>query len=203
MTWLILTAAFLIGALGWTLGEYVLHRFLMHVPRGKGLASKEHLTHHARKNYFVTTRQKVLTASAVTAVLWPIVFVIFGAAIATVFVVGFISMYVLYEFLHRRAHTHAPANAYGRWLRMNHFAHHFTDPNANFGVTSPVWDIVFRTHDPVESVRVPRRWTMDWLVDTTGSVMPEFADDYYLAGRVAAVSDDDTEAAFANSAPAA
>ena len=31
----------------WSLGEYVIHRFLMHELRGRGLPSREHLVHHA------------------------------------------------------------------------------------------------------------------------------------------------------------
>ena len=34
------------GAFAWTLGEYLMHRFAMHAMKGKGMASREHLTHH-------------------------------------------------------------------------------------------------------------------------------------------------------------
>ncbi len=36
-----------LGAAGWTGLEYGLHRFAMHELRGRGLASVEHLKHHA------------------------------------------------------------------------------------------------------------------------------------------------------------
>jgi len=35
------------GAALWTLAEHVMHRYAMHARRGKGLASREHLRHHA------------------------------------------------------------------------------------------------------------------------------------------------------------
>jgi hypothetical protein len=34
---------------------------------------------------------------------------------------------------------------YGRWARGHHFHHHFVDARVNYGVTSPVWDVVLRT----------------------------------------------------------
>ena len=51
-------AAALIGAAAWTATEYGLHRFLMHELRGRGLASVEHLKHHADVTYFSPTSKK-------------------------------------------------------------------------------------------------------------------------------------------------
>ena len=48
---------------------------------------------------------------------------------------------------------------------QHHLHHHFRNPKANHGVTSPVWDHVFRTADPVEVVRVPRKLAPFWLTD--------------------------------------
>ena len=47
-----LVVASLAGAASWTIAEYGLHRFAMHELRGKGLASREHLSHHADVTYF-------------------------------------------------------------------------------------------------------------------------------------------------------
>ncbi len=43
-------ALVLSGAVLWSFGEYVLHRFVMHERRGRGLASREHLRHHAERD---------------------------------------------------------------------------------------------------------------------------------------------------------
>ena len=51
------TAA-LAGAASWTAAEYGLHRFAMHEMRGKGLASVEHLKHHADVTYFSPASKK-------------------------------------------------------------------------------------------------------------------------------------------------
>lgn len=92
-------------------------------------------------------------------------------------------MYVAYEVVHRRAHTHAPRGPYSRWVRRNHFTHHFLTPRTNHGVTSPLWDRVFGTHEPLGVVRVPARHAMPWLLDpATGEVRAELAADYRLQG---------------------
>ena len=169
-----------LGAVGWTLIEYVLHRFVFHGASAKRLGAKEHRKHHAQVDYFAPWWQKALAALAATAVVLPLAIVAQGATIGLFFTAGFIGMYLLYEILHRRAHTHPPAGPYGRWLRRNHFAHHFVDPRRGQGVTTPVWDRVFRTRLPVERVPVPRRLAMPWLVAADGEIRPSYADDYEL-----------------------
>lgn len=198
------------GALGWTLAEYLLHRFLMHAMKGRGLASREHLTHHARRDYFVGTGMKVLFSVVVTAVMLPATAWRLGLWPAVSLQAGFLAMYLFYEWLHRRAHTHAPRGRYGRWLRRHHFHHHFGHPLENHGVTSPVWDLVFGTRVTPGVIRVPRRMAMGWLLTPDGGLDPAYAGDYALVGRgpagAAAVETPETfavdrAAAFANVPP--
>jgi len=66
-----LVTAALAGALSWTAAEYGLHRFAMHELRGKGLASREHLSHHADVTYFSPTSKKLASAAGTTAVVFP------------------------------------------------------------------------------------------------------------------------------------
>jgi 4-hydroxysphinganine ceramide fatty acyl 2-hydroxylase len=197
--------SFLAGAVTWTGLEYLLHRFAMHEAGGRGLASREHLRHHADLDYFSPTPKKLLSASATTAVLLPAGWALVGRRRALWFTGGAISSYAIYEVLHRRAHTHPPRNRYGRWLRRSHFHHHFGHPMANHGVTTPVWDRVCGTYDEPGTVRVPRRWAMAWLVDADGEVAEAYRGDYEVVGRTPSSDEQrssDHDAAFANQAPA-
>ncbi|MCA9539410.1 MAG: sterol desaturase family protein, partial [Myxococcales bacterium] len=99
------------------------------------------------------------------------------------FAFGFGVVYATYEVIHRRLHTAAPLNAYGRWARRHHFYHHFADARRNHGVTTPLWDHVFRTFSRAETLRVPPRLAMDWLLDDAGAIRPQFAAEYHLGGR--------------------
>jgi sterol desaturase/sphingolipid hydroxylase (fatty acid hydroxylase superfamily) len=174
--------ALLLGAIGWTLLEYLLHRFVFHGASARRLGAKEHRRHHAQIDYFAPWWQKALAAMAATAIMLPLAALIAGPKNGAAFTLGFISMYLLYEVLHRRAHTHPPRNRYGRWRRKNHFAHHFADPRLAQGVTTPVWDTVFGTRLLVDRVRVPRRLAMSWLVGQNGEILDAYASDYELVG---------------------
>jgi len=196
-----------LGALTWTLAEYVLHRFVFHGDSAKRTGAKEHRKHHARVDYFAPSWQKALAAVAATALLLPASVMTAGVGAGLVFTTGFVAMYLLYEVLHRTAHTRPPRGRYGRWRRRNHFAHHFVDPRLAQGVTTPLWDAVFGTRlELVEPVPVPRRLAMPWLLDACGEIRPEHARDYLLVGSTrldASTRRADTDAAMANRAPRA
>ena len=112
-------------------------------------------------------------------------------------------MYFGYEVAHRRTHTHPPRNRYGRWARRSHLHHHFGAPMQNFGVTTPLWDRLWRTHDQPGLVTVPRRMAPAWLLDEAGEMKAEFADDYVVKGAspLEATAERDWVDAFANVAP--
>jgi sterol desaturase/sphingolipid hydroxylase (fatty acid hydroxylase superfamily) len=200
-----LWVAFTAGALLWTLAEYGLHRFVFHGPSASRLGAKEHRRHHAQVDYFAPWWQKALAALGALAMLAPLAVIAVGTALGVSFTLGFTSMYLLYEVLHRRAHTHPPRGRYGRWRRRNHFAHHFQNPRFAQGVTTPLWDGVFSTRLPVERVRVPRRLAMPWLAGEDGEIHPAFAGDYELVGSAvpdARTRAADSQAALANQRPA-
>jgi len=101
-----------------------------------------------------------------------------------VFSASFALTYLGYEWLHRRIHSARPLNRYGRWARKHHLHHHFNTPAGNHGVTVDLWDRVFGTLAPAETVRVPRRHAPHWLVEpATGEARAEYAEDYVLRGR--------------------
>jgi hypothetical protein len=198
------TGAALVGAASWTAVEYGLHRFAMHAPRGRGLASVEHLKHHADVTYFSPAPKKVASALATTVVAFPLAATVAGRRWATAFTFGLIAMYFGYEVAHRRIHTHPPRNRYGRWSRRSHLHHHFGSPTRNFGVTTSVWDRLWRTYDDAGVVTVPRRMAPGWLLDPTGEVRAQFAVDYVAKGARRPEADQaerDRADAFVNVAP--
>lgn len=202
-----LAVAALAGAVSWTAAEYGLHRFAMHELRGKGLASREHLSHHADVTYFSPTSKKLASAAGTTAVVFPVASILAGRRWAAAFTSGMIGTYFAYEVAHRRIHTHPPRGRYGRWARRSHLHHHFGAPMRNFGVTSPVWDRLMFTYDEPGVVTVPRRMAPEWLLDEAGEVHSEFLDDYAVKGAARSQTPGDAEAdradAFANVAPQA
>jgi sterol desaturase/sphingolipid hydroxylase (fatty acid hydroxylase superfamily) len=155
--WAVTAASFAgwaaIGALAWTLGEYALHRLDMHGRRSRGATRREHRRHHA-----------TVDVPALTVDTWT------GAAIVAVAMawwgpvglgVGWMGAYVGYELLHRSLHQAvatpateprlrwaigAPRRRHRRWALGHHLHHHHVDARRNYGVTTPLWDHVFRTY---------------------------------------------------------
>ena len=180
------TVAFVAGALLWTLGEYLLHRFAMHHLHGKGIMSREHLEHHVRSTWTFSKIHLLSWAGMllVGAIAWaPLLWWLAGPAAGIAVAAGWAVGYFFYEYQHAVAHLRPPAGSYTRWVRVHHFHHHFGHPMANHGVSVPWWDRVFGTYEHPDRVRVPRRLALPWLVDDRGELRAEFADDYVLVGE--------------------
>ena len=173
----------LAGVLTWTLLEYVLHRWAGHVYR-RNVFGVEHTRHHSEGDYFAPTWKKAMAGTALALILIGPAGLLLGWSVGLSYVAGLVGFYLVYEWLHRREHTHGPATAYGRWARRHHFWHHFGNPKVNHGVTSPLWDWVFGTYHAPELIRVPQKLCMVWLRDpATGEVWPEHASGYAVRGR--------------------
>lgn len=172
--------AFIAGIIAWTFLEYTLHRFLGHKKHGKNEFTKEHQTHHRLGHYFAPFYKKLLFALLVLSISTLLTGLVLGWVTGFIFSFGIAAMYLFYEWLHKRAHTHAPLNFYGRWLRKHHFYHHFKDPKMNHGVTTPFWDIVFGTRETIDKLSVPRKMVLPWLIDGNGQLLDRFKEDYRI-----------------------
>jgi dihydroceramide fatty acyl 2-hydroxylase len=127
----------LLGVVWWTLLEYLLHRFAFH-KKGKYLG-KRHLAHHAKldkRRLAVAPWQSMVGGSLLNAAVFVAVF---GWAPGGALMAGMLGGYAAYEWIHYSTH----------YLRAYHLAHHHKSPKTRFGVTSPLWDYVFGTHETV------------------------------------------------------
>lgn len=175
--------AALLGVLTWTFLEYLIHRWMGHDRRFRRTPfGVEHVRHHAEGDYFAPTWKKLAIAAVLTTLLSAPAIAVAGSAPGIAYVAGLMGFYAVYEVLHRRDHTHPGFGPYGRWARRHHFYHHFVDGRMNHGVTSPLWDVVFRTYRQPGIIKVPPRLCMRWLKDPrTGDVAPEHAHTFVLA----------------------
>ena len=174
----------LAGGLAWTLTEYGMHHWNGHLLKGKTHFSREHLKHHARKDYFTPTGRKIVLGLTVTLSLTALGTPLVGLAEAASFALGLGAGYLIYEYVHWANHICAPRTAYGRWARRHHFSHHFSDARYNHGVTTPLWDLIFRTYRTPEKIKVPAKKAMGWLLTQEGTLRDEFTADYALRGRI-------------------
>lgn len=61
---------------------------------------------------------------------------------------GFLIGYLCYDLTHYATHHLPMRNGYAKMVKRHHMRHHYKSPEALFGVSSPLWDIVFGTHIP-------------------------------------------------------
>lgn len=174
------------GLIAWTFLEYVIHAWLGHLPKGRILISSEHLKHHADILYFTPLRLKIRGAVPVIALLLLAASAAFGLAAGLGFVAAVATGWTFYEWLHQSIHVNGPSGPFSRWAARHHMHHHFSRPNLNMGVTTPIWDVLLRTYESAPRVRIGRRQlaSIPWLnaaVQATNP--PALLADYELVGR--------------------
>ncbi|MDX6633579.1 MAG: dihydroceramide fatty acyl 2-hydroxylase [Solirubrobacterales bacterium] len=139
----------LAGVAVWTLTEYWLHRLLFHwQPSFRG-GDRLHFIIHGVHHDHPNDKLRLVMPPAVSIPLATLFFfgftLIFGAAAAYPIFGGFILGYLAYDYTHYHVHHHAPRTKLGKRLREQHMRHHFQDHHFGFGVSSPLWDVVFGT----------------------------------------------------------
>ena len=144
------------GFLSWTLTEYVVHRFVFHFePRGPASLAVAYLLHGVHHAFPDDDRRWVipLTVSIPTAMaLYSLCRLVLGTLHAPFFA-GFLGGYLCYDLLHVLSHQQAVRSRVGRFLRAYHLQHHYARPDLHFGISSPLWDHLFRTVDDAPSDR--------------------------------------------------
>ena len=140
---------FVAGVFLWTLFEYILHRFSFHfVPRGRLTAIGAYLIHGVHHAYPEDHRRWVTPPALslpIAAALYFAFRIIFGPYVNPIGS-GVALGYLLYDLTHWIIHRAPLTSKYGRFLRTYHMQHHYSTPERRFGVSTPFWDYVFRTH---------------------------------------------------------
>ena len=141
----------------------------------------EHLRHHSEGNYFAPLAKKIGVVVVAMGLIGTPAYLLFDT-VGITYVGGLLGFYLFYEVLHRLEHTHGATTYYGRWARRHHFHHHFHNPKMNHGVTSPLWDLIFRTYQrPAAVIQVPERLQMPWLaLPGADKVHQQWASDYAI-----------------------
>jgi sterol desaturase/sphingolipid hydroxylase (fatty acid hydroxylase superfamily) len=148
LSFLAVLGFFVIGVLTWTLLEYVIHRYVFHYePKtraGKLLHFIMHGVHHDYPND-ATRLVMPPIISVPLAVVFYVVFILTLGRFAPAALAGFGFGYVCYDTIHYATHHFAMKRGVWRWLKQYHLRHHYHDDQAGYGVSSPLWDYVFKT----------------------------------------------------------
>jgi sterol desaturase/sphingolipid hydroxylase (fatty acid hydroxylase superfamily) len=146
---LLIIGLFVLGWLIWTLLEYVIHRFAFHYdPKtqvGKTLHFFVHGVHHDYPNDASRLVMPPAISIPVAVLLYLLFALIFGRFFEPI-VAGTFSGYIFYDSVHYATHHFAMRGGIWTWLKQYHLKHHYKDEHTGYGVSSPLWDYVFRTH---------------------------------------------------------
>lgn len=156
------TLLFFAGVLAWTLTEYVLHRFAFHYHPTTDWGKSLHFIFHGVHHDYPRDSKRLVMAPAVSLPLAIIFYAGFhallGPANVSPFFAGFIFGYLCYDMIHYATHHFSLKSPVGLWLRQHHMLHHYQDEEKRYGVSTPLWDYVFRTMPPedktAESVKM-------------------------------------------------
>jgi len=149
LPWDILLTLFLAGLFIWTFTEYSLHRFIFHYEPRSEWGKKFHWTFHGVHHDYPSDPLRLVMVPAVSlplATAFYFMFVlIMGGPNAAPFTGGFLTGYLFYDITHYAVHHFPVKGRVFGFLREWHMRHHFQDPDRGYGVSSPLWDHIFRT----------------------------------------------------------
>ena len=148
LSFVAVAALFLLGILLWTLIEYLIHRYIFHYePKtrwGKQLHFVIHGVHHDYPNDARRLVMPPVISIPLAFLFFGLFFLIFGSLAPAVFA-GLVFGYVCYDMLHYATHHLAMKSGVWLWLKQYHLRHHFKDDHVGYGISSPLWDYIFRT----------------------------------------------------------
>lgn len=140
---------FVFGMVFWTLAEYTLHRFVFHYQPTSGWGKRLHFLMHGIHHDYPNDSTRLVMPPAVSIPLallfYGLFIVVFGPIWMKPFIAGFLFGYICYDEIHYATH-HAPMKGkIALWVKHHHVRHHYKDPDRGYGVSTPLWDYVFRT----------------------------------------------------------
>ncbi len=150
MSWLNIILLFIGGAFFWSFFEYLMHRFAFHYisdnKRLQTIVYKIHGVHHE----YPRDRERLFMPPVPSVIIASLLFFIFYKIMAwntLAFFPGFIFGYLIYGSMHYAIHAFKPPK-FLKALWRNHHLHHYKYPELGFGVSSVLWDHVFKTIPP-------------------------------------------------------
>jgi sterol desaturase/sphingolipid hydroxylase (fatty acid hydroxylase superfamily) len=148
-------AGFVTGVLGYSLLEYLAHRYVYHwTPQSRilrrltGDLARLHLGHHREPAQYggsingnqlpILGFALVMALSVILIPFYPTAFCLFAIAVGGL-------NYMVQEFVHFGTHQMPMHNRLLAIQKRHHMLHHYRDDDCNFGLFWPFWDYVFRT----------------------------------------------------------
>lgn len=139
---------FISGLILFSLVEYLVHKYLFHMITDTKIKEKIQYNFHGIHHEYPKDKDRLAMPPVVSIILSGLFFLAFRLIMGDftyAFLPGIMFGYSCYLFVHYAVHAYQPPKNFFRILWINHGIHHYKNPEVAFGVSSPLWDYVFRT----------------------------------------------------------
>ncbi|UII21421.1 sterol desaturase family protein [Fulvivirga ligni] len=139
---------FFTGLFVFTLVEYMMHRYVFHMATYTKLREKIQYNFHGVHHDYPKDKDRLAMPPLVSLTLATtllFLFRLFMGDFVFGFLPGFLIGYAGYLFVHYIVHAYQPPKNMFKTLWVHHAIHHYKDHERAFGVSSPLWDYIFRT----------------------------------------------------------
>jgi sterol desaturase/sphingolipid hydroxylase (fatty acid hydroxylase superfamily) len=137
-----------LGLLTFTFVEYMMHKHFFHMDPDTPLKDKLQYNVHGVHHDYPKDKDRLAMPPFVSAAYAAILYLLFTLLMgdfALYFLPGFLLGYSGYLGVHYVVHVYNPPKNFFKVLWVNHAIHHYKDPDAAFGVSSPLWDYLLGT----------------------------------------------------------
>jgi len=155
-----IAGVFVVGLFAWTFAEYVLHRWVFHWVNETGWGKRVHFLLHGVHHDFPNDKDRLvmplLTSVPLAVIFYTLFTLTMTARFGEPFFAGFALGYLFYDGTHYAVHHFKQTSRIGKYLKRHHMLHHHADHAGGFGVSTPFWDVVFRTMPSVRKLEAKR-----------------------------------------------
>jgi sterol desaturase/sphingolipid hydroxylase (fatty acid hydroxylase superfamily) len=137
------------GFFVWTLAEYWLHRTLFHWVPPFAWGPRFHYIMHGVHHDWVNDKYRLVMPPAASLGLGVVFFAAWYAVLGAwvfPFFAGHVAGYLTYDMTHYYVHHFKVTNTVMKRLKAHHMNHHHNKDGRKFGVSTTLWDHVFRTY---------------------------------------------------------
>ncbi|MCX7909558.1 MAG: sterol desaturase family protein [Ignavibacteria bacterium] len=143
------TSLMIAGIFLWTLVEYLLHRFVFHYTPKTEFGEKILFIFHGIHHSYPRDPLRLVMPPSVSIPLAILFFFLFKLILPNnlnlPFYGGFVLGYLIYDTTHYAIHHFAIRNKFFLKIKSHHMKHHYSNEQSRFGVSSPLWDMIFGT----------------------------------------------------------
>lgn len=142
------------GILVWSFSEYILHRYMFHYEPSQPWLQRVWYLIHGVHHEQPQCKTRLVMPPILSIPLALLFYGLFHLVLGTVFGVpqwigplfaGFVTGYLMYDMIHYATHHLSMQWSFLKFLKRYHLLHHFKTPDVRYGISSPIWDLVFGT----------------------------------------------------------